>query len=242
MILYECQLCSRPHLSETESADRARCPETGAITRIINPKVFQEQEWNDCKEPELLLAYLRDKESARKLRLFACACASQCIRLAPHPVAERLIGASMDFAEGILSRNDLEAAHKNALSVPYAGFSEPRSHAYTAALATANLDAVAAAIGALRLALRAQPTNESKLAQVSLVRECFFSPFRRQPAVEPVPLMVLRLANRLYQNGDRKDALREALRHIGRDDLSDHFASPLHPKGCWAMDMLLSKK
>lgn len=36
-------------------------------------------------------------------------------------------------------------------------------------------------------------------------------------------------------------ALADALMEAGHIELAEHFREPVHPKGCWAMDVILGK-
>jgi hypothetical protein len=37
-------------------------------------------------------------------------------------------------------------------------------------------------------------------------------------------------------------ALHDALLEAGCGELADHFTEPRHPKGCWALDVILGKE
>jgi hypothetical protein len=52
---------------------------------------------------------------------------------------------------------------------------------------------------------------------------------------------VVRLAEALYAGADCGFALHDALLEIGYTDLAEHFREPCHPKGCWAVDLILGR-
>jgi hypothetical protein len=49
------------------------------------------------------------------------------------------------------------------------------------------------------------------------------------------------LAKALYQGQDSSFALHDALLEAGHTELAEHFREPYHPKGCWALDLILGK-
>jgi hypothetical protein len=59
-----------------------------------------EQGWLACTEPEPMLKFLRDKESDRKLRLFAAACCRRVAHVNTHPGAGPAVEAAEQFADG----------------------------------------------------------------------------------------------------------------------------------------------
>jgi hypothetical protein len=53
---------------------------------------------------------------------------------------------------------------------------------------------------------------------------------------------VVGLAQAIYNGADAGFALHDALLEAGHRDLATHFqAEQLHPKGCWAVDLLLAR-
>lgn len=56
------------------------------------------------------------------------------------------------------------------------------------------------------------------------------------------PPEVLGLAAALYDGADCAHALCDALLDAGRPDLAEHFREPCHPRGCWALDLILGRK
>jgi hypothetical protein len=78
--------------------------------------------------------------------------------------------------------------------------------------------------------------------QVALIHHLAGNPF--QPAVRPeyLPRPVAGLAETLYAGRDVAFALRDALLEAGALELAEHFAQPDHPKGCWALDLILGKE
>jgi hypothetical protein len=78
-------------------------------------------------------------------------------------------------------------------------------------------------------------------AQADLVRHIFGNPFH--PYTGPVPTQpaVVECALRLYRGEGFAADLQEALAGAGHLELAEHFSRPDHPKGCWALDLILGK-
>ena len=52
---------------------------------------------------------------------------------------------------------------------------------------------------------------------------------------------MVQLADALYVGDDVAFALADALEETGHSQLAEHFREPEHPKGCWAMDLIMGK-
>jgi hypothetical protein len=83
--------------------------------------------------------------------------------------------------------------------------------------------------------------SREKAAHADLVRHIFGNPFRSVPQPRVTQLEIVRLAKRLYDGEDCAAELRKALDQEGEGDLAEHFRVAEHPKGCWALDLLLGK-
>jgi hypothetical protein len=53
---------------------------------------------------------------------------------------------------------------------------------------------------------------------------------------------VVQLAESLYNGQHCSFALHDALLEAGHAELAEHFKEKEHPKGCWAIDLILGKK
>lgn len=79
--------------------------------------------------------------------------------------------------------------------------------------------------------------------QLGLLRHVIGNPYRPSPSATYWPSTVVQLANALYEGEDCDFALHDALLDAGHPNLADHFhQEQQHPKGCWAVDLLLDKK
>jgi hypothetical protein len=76
----------------------------------------------------------------------------------------------------------------------------------------------------------------------SLLRHIIGNPFALNPIPESFPLAVTQMAESLYAGVDCGLPLSDALEELGLIELAEHFREvEWHPKGCWAMDLVLGK-
>jgi hypothetical protein len=71
-----------------------------------------------------------------------------------------------------------------------------------------------------------------------LLREIFGNPFQSVAAVG-WPTSIVALARALYLGSDCAFALHDALLEMGQEALALHFQQAEHPRGCWALDLIL---
>jgi hypothetical protein len=69
-----------------------------------------EADWDSCADPDVMLAHLRDNASARKLRVFACACVRRIWHLIGEPRATEAIELAEWFADGLAGTTALGRA------------------------------------------------------------------------------------------------------------------------------------
>src|SRR5262245_39332046 len=83
-----------------------------------------EATWRTTDERTLMLAHLQGAASARKLRLYGCACVRQAWGLLP-PECRRAVEIAEAFAEGEASSSDLARAIRLATSAGHANLGSP---------------------------------------------------------------------------------------------------------------------
>lgn len=87
-----------------------------------------------------------------------------------------------------------------------------------------------------------EDTLQESLDQLSLLlKHIFGNPFRQHS--KPSTGAVVKLADAVYQGEAVAYALHDALLESGHPELAEHFRDPneWHPKGCWALDLILGK-
>ncbi len=90
-------------------------------------------------------------------------------------------------------------------------------------------------------AATAQAVAAERAWQAELLRELTGNPFQPAAAPEALPTDVRELAAALYAGEDCYFALHDALEEAGVPELAEHFLYADHPRGCWALDLILGK-
>ena len=215
-----------------------------------------EAEWLACTDAQMMLKSLRRKSSERKLRHFACACCRDIWHLLTDEHSRIAVEVAERFADGDATRDELDAALKEASAV--AG--PPAWAAAWTSEGQARKAARNAARGAVRAVewgatVRAAEGIAVKAGQAAALREVFGNPFR-SVAIHPgwrTPT-VTNLATAAYEeralpSGELDavrlavlaDALEEATCDNG--DILNHLRAPgPHVRGCWVIDLLLAKE
>lgn len=189
-----------------------------------------ESQWQSCTDPDLMLGFLRESASDRKLRLFACACRRNV----------------WDFLDD-RARRDAERAERVADADP--SKSSPWLSAQAGASGAASIASAAATSrggdGAARSAW-----DEQRRTQCAMLRD-IFCPFR-SVAVEPSWLTAnggaaSQLAREIAEQGnfERLPELAEALMDADCQDdriLAHCHSARGHVRGCWVIDALLGKE
>jgi hypothetical protein len=205
-----------------------------------NETPVTEAEWLSCTSPARMLTSGRVR-SARKLRLFACACVRNVWPLLRNERSRRLVEQAEKYADGLVTRKELAAARAAA---PGRDGDPAGNWAARAAVACAISAAREAAESASNLIVNARKANLAEWAkQADLLRELVGNPFQPVVLAAPLPATVRQLAESLYNGADCAFALHDALLEAGQAPLAEHFtpADKWHPKGCWAVDMILDK-
>jgi hypothetical protein len=218
-----------------------------------------EAEWLVCEDPALMLEFLRDSASDRKLRLFACACCRRQWALLTDERSRNAVEVAERFVDWYALQEDLEAATRtagyinrdspctltgrvmSALELHLAG-------AFMGCCEEEAMDAVEVALWDIALGLG----DVERPAHCQLVREIFGNPFR--PASVELAWRawnddtVTKLACVVYEErafgGDRMNVLADALEEAGCTDaqILTHLRGPgPHGRGCWAVDLVLAK-
>jgi hypothetical protein len=229
-----------------------------------------EAEWLASATPWRMLTFVGEGASARKLRLFTCACCRQVLNPFAPPFVERGVRAAEAFADREITSERLARVGESVGAAVGPARDGDVQHgtgylshlldaveaacwrddeleaAQDAALATAR----AAADVPWPVTTRAQPSEfASELAgQADLLRDIFGNPFRpSELRPEWLTSTVVALAQGIYADYafDRMPILADALQDAGCDDdgILSHCREPReHARGCWGVDLLLGKK
>jgi hypothetical protein len=204
---------------------------------------MNEAEWLTCADPHPMLEHLRAKPSDRKLRLFAVACSRRVWNLID-PLGQSAVDVAEAYADGLTDPDEMRAGRLACQGAGgqaswYAAASKPevaaRNAARSAQAGVAGNPLLGADVGEL-------------LAQAGLLRD-IFGPLLFRPMRLDLSLLtptVVQMAQTIYEDRafDRMPVLADALVEAGcdNDEILDHCqgAGP-HVKGCWVVDLLLSK-
>jgi hypothetical protein len=222
----------------------------GTVAKQKEPRVT-EAEWLACSSPGQMLAANR-VWTARKLRLFACACVRLVWPLVRHERSRRVVEAAEQFADKLATWREMAAARAAAPGQDEEAAARWAARAAIACAIPACSDAAHSTLSAVLFATSSAslagslppPFPVAEAREVSLIREMVGNPFRPVPVRAESPATVRQLAQSLYDGADCAFALHDALLEAGQTELAEHFApvEKWHPKGCWAVDAILGKK
>lgn len=242
---------------------------------------MNEHEWNECREPQPMLEFLRNsgRLTERKARLVAAGCCRQIWRLFTDEACRRAVEVSETFADGLAPAEELRIAVAGANQVALATYSGGRApdtaayatstavdatsvHARTALFNTLSTAVSAAASAATRVVLDDSYDAEYDKAAVTasgeqcdLLRDLFgplsFRPVPLAPASLSGAVQALAevaYVERMLPSGildpQRLAVLADAAEEAALPSaVVEHLRSPgPHYRGCWAVDLLLSKE
>ncbi|MBV9126371.1 MAG: hypothetical protein JO112_23735, partial [Planctomycetes bacterium] len=135
-----------------------------------------EAEWLACDNPDRMLQHLGTRVSARKLRLFACACGRRLWDVLPDNATRRAVEVLENCADGLGTFQDLQMA------VASAETAERRTQGRERAAARAVGAAWSTVEHACSAAAQASPAPAAeRVYQAYLLREVVGNPFRLVP-------------------------------------------------------------
>jgi hypothetical protein len=143
---------------------------------------------------------------------------------------------SLEFNGEIAGEAPMQVAQTLAQIVAAAAYNRARAANATGAPAESRSAAWADYDAIFRRALA-----EAQQVHADLLREIVGNPFRPVEPPREGSTDLVSLAAALYDGEDCSFALHDALLEIGRDDLAEHFRTARHPKGCWALDLILGR-
>ncbi len=227
-------------------------------------------EWEGCTDPTRMLDDLASSGtlSERKARLFAVACSRTVGDFLTDERSRQAVEIAEQYADGLVGRKALSAARRNAFSASkiLPAVSTGPGHGAAAHAAVVALCAcrdarrygrgsvaagTAGCTNSLVFFVRGDAAGwADREAQCHLIRCIFGNPFRPR-AIDPAWLghgdgTVVKLAQAVYDDRafDRLPVLADALEEGGcRDaDVLGHCRElGEHVRGCWVVDLILSK-
>jgi hypothetical protein len=231
-----------------------------------------EAEWLAALDPKLMLTFVRQKVSERKLRLFTVACCRRIWGLLTDKRSREAVAVAERFADTLASEEERASARRAALDAsnearqafvdhPDRGWDalclgELSTDAADYTVYTPGLHKAAeCARRAVQYAWNLSPTGvepeTEQAAQCHLLRDVFGNPFR---PVLPDPDWlcwnngtVARLAQGIYEERafERMPILADALEDAGCADTAmlDHLRGPgPHVRGCHVLDLLIGRE
>jgi hypothetical protein len=176
-----------------------------------------EQEWLEDTDPDVMLDFMFERASRRKIELYTSGCYRSVWHLLPDERFRHKMNVRDRYFDGLATEAELDLAIKAAEDVP--------KHVWLAAW-----DSIPPQrqVQILR-DLFGNPFRPARIAQSWLTPE------------------VVALAQEIYDNYafDRLPVLAGALEEAGRDneEILGHCRGPgLHVRGCWAVDAVLGKE
>jgi hypothetical protein len=218
-----------------------------------------ETEWWECGDPNPMLEFLRLKASDRKVRLFTAACCRHLGSKLTDERSWRAIDVVERYADGLANEQDLESAFHIADA---ASQESPSDAADAVVSATTSYGPygdqqairIAYATDVARVAVRAAPTPlrpAVRAAQAALLRDLFGHLQYRPVQIAPTWITwhegtIPTLTHSIYTERRFHDLplVAKALEEAGctDTDILSHCREPgPHVRGCWVVDLILSK-
>ncbi len=224
-----------------------------------------EKQWLACADPHPMESLLIDRAARgdRKFRLFGCACVRDVWHILPNEVLRESIVTCERFADGLATPKELRTARDRA-DRTYEGMGDMiADHGAIAITAlceakpwfpmgegsASGISAVAAEARSNKRTSWSTARKQARHLHAHLFRDVFGNPFR------PVAFdagwrtdTALSLARHMYESRDfsAMPILADALQDAGcdHDDILNHCrdAKGFHVRGCWVVDLVLSKQ
>jgi hypothetical protein len=202
-----------------------------------------------CTYPGSMLP-LVIRGSARKLRLFCCACVRRNWDLLTDEHSRKAVEAAERWADGLATAKELAAAFQaaHAAEQPYDGSRQSYVKRAAALAARPRKDLVCATVWYCRSSLGRDQMKAEERHQCDLLRDLFGVPFR-PVAFDPAWQggAAARVALAIYDENRFSDLpiLADALEDAGctnAEVLAHCRGGGVHVRGCWVVDRLTGKE
>lgn len=189
-----------------------------------------EAEWETCRNPAAMVAYMDSRASARKRRLFPCACVRRVWSQLTDTPSCHAVEVAERFADGEATEAELQAAHAEAAGITHgvmsgANTAAPEATRDVAApevpgrvfspfnwvprltVEAARFEALRRAVASGRMRLPPGSREAEQAVQAELARCIFGNPFRPRLAFNPEVLAhndrsAVKLATVIYNERD----------------------------------------
>jgi len=222
---------------------------------------MSEDDWLRSADPGAMLSFIGFAAEERKLRLFASACCRRVTKYVSDDKVRAAIEASERYADGLISRQELESLSQGASSTcPFASMPclDAARQASQAAVKAASIAAWEPIIysdprgehpdtfeRAAAVACEARAAESG--SQAEILRDIFGNPF--EPAAirsEWLTHELVETGRRIYEERafDQISDLASALERAGCRDrtIVAHFhGQSVHVLGCWLLDSILGR-
>lgn len=206
---------------------------------VYQPLPLTETGWLTSSKILELEKHLAEKVSTRKSRLFACAC---CRRWwdSMDATSKAAIETAERFADGLATDQDLNSA-REAVSAQYKRPGASANSMGRAASGACSWHMTMFVAGEIVCRMDESAYRVAIIAHADLFRHIFGNPYHPITCPSFQDPMIIRLARRLYGGDQCAAELSLFLKKEGHDELAVHFTGSDHPKGCWALDLILDK-
>lgn len=247
--------CCRPvmRVADTMAGQTIACLSSGATIPVPRASpadtipTMSRSQWTQAhtlNDLDTMLCFAAGRISERKYRLLALAACRQIQEDLPQANKAdvlKLLRLAERVAEGLASAADLEEPRHTLWKLAVDSFSGSLLFAVYEATCPAGRGTNHTVWQTVTRVTEIQSRLPSSQAPTpcGLLRE-FVNPFIHHPG-RFGSSCVIQVATSLYAGDPCHFALHDALLDAGHAELAEHFREPYHPKGCWALDLLLGK-
>jgi len=226
-----------------------------AIAPLALAEPMTEDEWNACSNASPLLEFMRNsgRVSDRKLRLFACACCRRSWELLHDERLRNALDVAERYVDGLVSTEEWRAAAVAGDDAHGEGADVANT---TAKIMVADAATAAHAAATMFFTADDSKNERERAAQANLLRDIFGPlPFRAVSIVAScVTPDVLDIAKAIYEERDAPAGILNHAQFVilagcltnagcNNEEILAHLhqRQAYHVRGCWVLDLLLSK-
>ncbi len=204
-----------------------------------------EAEWFAATDPRPMQAFLRDKVSDRKVRLFAVGCCRQIWSVLKDERSQNAVVVAEQYADGLATQKELARVQGEAIDAATNGTAIVFFDYLSLPVDASGKRVVLGQL--MKIPGLEPPPIHARFNRIALIRDIFGNPFRPIVA-DPAWLTptVRAIASAIYADRafDRLPILADALEEAGctNADILLHCRMPEdHVRGCWVVDLVLGK-